>query len=141
MSEQNKTLIRRVIEEMWNQRKVELANEFYSEEFIGHDPNNPGVRGPEGIREIVLKYVHAFPDTQFSIDDMVAEGDRVAMRWTAIGTHDGDLDGMAPSGKPISVSGMSIDRIVDGKIVEEWSAWDALGMMQQIGVIPAQASS
>jgi steroid delta-isomerase-like uncharacterized protein len=85
--------------------------------------------------------VHAFPDTQFTIDDMVAEGDRVAMRWTAIGTHNGDLDGMAPSGKPISVSGVSIDRIVDGKIVEEWSAWDALGMMQQIGVIPAQASS
>ena len=141
MSEENKALITRVIDEMWNQRKVELADELYSKDFIAHDPNNPGTKGPEGMKEIVLKYVHAFPDTQFTIDDIFAEGDKVAMRWTAKGTHDGDLDGIAPSGKPISISGVSIDRIVDGKIVEEWSAWDAMGMMQQIGVIPAQASS
>ncbi len=74
MSEENKALVKRVIDEMWNQRKVELADELYSKDFIAHDPNNPGTKGPEGIREIVLKYVHAFPDTQFTIDvELVAK--------------------------------------------------------------------
>jgi predicted ester cyclase len=77
----------------------------------------------------------AFPDARYTVEDQLAEGEKVLTRWSCIGTHKGELMGIAPTGKLVRISGMLTDRIVDSKIVEEWSEWDALGMMQQMGVV------
>jgi len=77
----------------------------------------------------------AFPDARYTVEDQLADGDKVFTRWSWTGTHKGELMGIALTGKPVRISGMVIDRIVDGKIVEEWEEWDALGMMQQLGVV------
>jgi steroid delta-isomerase-like uncharacterized protein len=139
MTEQNKALARRVLEEMWNERRIELVDELYAADFHGHDPANPDTMGPDGMKALVLKYLNAFPDTQFSVDQVLAEGDMVITRWTAIGTHRGELEGISPTGKAVTVPGITISRVAHGKIVEDWQVWDALGMMQQLGVIPVQA--
>ncbi len=83
----------------------------------------------------------AFPDSKFTIEQMVAEGDTVVVRWTVRGTHKGDLMGNAPTGKPISLSGVSVCRLADGKLVEGWGNWDALGMFQQLGIVPELAKA
>jgi steroid delta-isomerase-like uncharacterized protein len=86
-------------------------------------------------------YRAAFSDLQMTVEDQIAEGDMVVTRWTAVGTNDGDLPGMPASGRSSTVTGIGIDRIEDGKIVEAWGNWDTLGMMQQLGVIPAPAAA
>ncbi len=83
-------------------------------------------------------YTSAFPDAEITIEDQLAEGDMVATRWTGRGTHQGELMGVQPSGNRVEVMGNSISRIEDGKIVEEWNIYDALGMMQAIGAVPEQ---
>jgi steroid delta-isomerase-like uncharacterized protein len=118
---------------------VELVEEIYAPDFVDHDPAMPeDVRGVEGAREFYSMYSSAFPDTQITIEDQVAEGDMVATRWTARGTHQGELMGVPPSGNRVEVAGVTISRIEGGKIVEEWDNYDALGMMQGIGAIPEQ---
>ena len=95
------------------------------------------MRGPEGAKETAKMYRNAFPDVQLSIEDQVAEGDKVVTRWIGSGTHQGEMMGIAPTGNQVRVDGMTISRIEDGKIVEEWEIYDALGMMQQLGAIPS----
>jgi steroid delta-isomerase-like uncharacterized protein len=117
-----------------------LIDELVAPEFVGHDPALPqDIAGPDGQREVVSGYRAAFPDLEVTIDDQIAEGDRVVTRWTARGTHTGDLWGIPGTGKQVTVTGTSIDRNQDGRIVETWSHWDALGLMQQLGVVPAAA--
>jgi steroid delta-isomerase-like uncharacterized protein len=82
-------------------------------------------------------YRSAFPEVHIEIEDQIAEGDKVASRWVARGTHEGDLMGLPPSGKQVTVVGMTIDRVAEGKVAETWDSYDALGMMQQIGAIPS----
>jgi steroid delta-isomerase-like uncharacterized protein len=138
MSEQNKALVRRYFE-LWNAHEVDALGEVLADDAVDHDPYNPyGQEGLEGAKKTIQMYLDAFPDTHFEIDDIVAEGDRVATRWTATGTHEGELMGVAPTGKKSSVTGIAIDRIENGKIVEGWNSWDVLGLMQNIGAIPEQ---
>jgi steroid delta-isomerase-like uncharacterized protein len=92
--------------------------------------------GPEGFRQFATTYHTAFPEAHFTIEDVIAEEDTVVLRWTAHGTHKGDLLGIPPTGKQVTVSGMTITLISNGKSVESWGEFDALGMLQQIGVIP-----
>jgi steroid delta-isomerase-like uncharacterized protein len=139
-AEANKAIVRRFYEEIFSQGKLELAAELFTADYVNHDSGSPPggwPHGPEGIHTVVGMYRSAFPDTQFTIDDQIAEGDRVVTRWSARGTNNGSLMGMPPSGRPISITGISIERFVDGKMAETWVNFDALGMMQQIGVIPA----
>ena len=136
-----KTIGRRVIEEIFGEGRLELADEIISTDFVGHDPALPEpTQGPEGLKQAAAGYRAAFSDLTCVADQQVAEGDTVVTRWTARGTHDGDLFGIAPTGKHATVTGISIDRIVDGKVVEDHTNWDTFGLMQQLGVIPAPAA-
>jgi steroid delta-isomerase-like uncharacterized protein len=122
-----------------NRRNIDAVDEIYASGFVGHDPAMPeDVRGVEGAREFYGMYQSAFPDVQITIEEQVAEGDTVATRWTARGTHQGELLGVPPSGNRVEVMGVTMSRIEGGKVAEEWDNYDALGMMQGIGAIPEQ---
>ncbi len=103
--------------------------------IVGHEPTMT-IRGLDGAKQFVAGYLAAFPDLHFTIEDMITDGDSVATRWSSRGTHTGMLQGMAPTGKQVTSSGITISRQVDGKVVEEWISWDNLGMLQQLGMIP-----
>ncbi len=134
-TEENKTLIRRWVE-VWNKQKLDVIDRFVTADYVRHDPNAPEVRGPEGEKQLVGMYLAAFPDLQFTVEDLVAEGDKVATHITVRGTHRGELMGIPPTGKQITVEAMEIYRLEDGRIAEQWVVMDGLGMMQQLGVIP-----
>jgi steroid delta-isomerase-like uncharacterized protein len=141
MSEQNKALARRAIEEVWNQGKLAVIDELTAANATFHDPSVPGGKftGPEGVKQFVQIYRGAFPDVRLTINDQIAEGDKVVTRWTATGTHKGELMGIAPTNKHATVTGVDIDRYQDGKVVEAWASYDMLGMLQQLGVVPVLA--
>ncbi len=139
MSEQNKSAVRRVIEEVWSRGNANVVDELVANDYIGHaaSPASGGTQGPEGYKQFFAEQRRAFPDIRYTIDDVVAEGDRVAVRWTAQGTHTGAFQGLPPTGKRGSLTGTSFFRIANGKLVECWTQMDELGMLQQLGVIPA----
>lgn len=140
--QENKALGRRYMEELWSQGNLAIADEIISADCVVHDPSTPVQRrGPAGEKEAVRLYRDAYPDLRFEIADMIAEGDMVAIRFRAGGTHKGSLMGIAPTGKQTAVTGMSMARIVSGKIAEGWVNYDALGLMQQLGVVPQMAPS
>jgi len=134
--EENKALSRRVIEEIFNKQNLALADELIDTNFVDHGIAGMGFKGPEGFKQFVTTFISGFPDIRLTIDDMVAEGDKVAMRLTARGTHKGDLMGIAPTGKQVTMSGILIQRIAGNKMAEGWLVNDNLGMMQQLGVVP-----
>jgi steroid delta-isomerase-like uncharacterized protein len=139
MPEQLKLLARRAIDEVWNQGNLAVIDELTAPNATFHDPSVPGGKftGPEGMRQFVQIYRGAFPDVRITIDDQVVEGDKVVSRWTATGTHKGDLMGLAPTQKRATVTGIDIDRYQDGKVVEAWTSYDMYGMLQQLGVAPS----
>lgn len=138
MSEEHRALAHRAVEEIYNNGDLDAADEIYAPDCILHDPSLPeDLRGPEGVKHYARMYRNAFPDLHVAIEDEICEGDRMAMRWTARGTHRGDLMGIPPTGNPIVVSGVTIGRMDGGKIAEEWFQSDNLGMMRQLGLIPA----
>ncbi len=135
---------RRITEEGFNEGQLELADQLISPQAINHDPAEPvrmrGLRGPEVFKQTVRAYRSAFPDVRITVDDVIAEGDRVVLRWHCEGTHRGELEGLAPTGAHGSVTGISIDRWEDGKVVESWSEWDNLGLARQLGAAPPEGS-
>ena len=139
MLEENKDLARRFMDEVYNKGNLEFIDEVVASNYVVHDPNSPeGVSGGvEGAKQFVGMYRSAFPDIQMTVEDLIAEGDKVVTRWKARGTHQGELMGIPPSGNQVAVTGISIDRIEGGKFVESWSNYDTLGMMQQIGAVPS----
>jgi steroid delta-isomerase-like uncharacterized protein len=135
-AEENKALVRRVIEEMFNKGNLDAADELIAPHFVDHHPAMPEeVRGPEGLKEVAAMYRVAFSDLHMEIEEQIAEGDLIATRWTATGTHDGDLMGIAPTGNRVTLPGMDISRVSDGKVAETWEGYDTMVMMQQIGAI------
>ena len=134
-TEQNKMLARRLFEEVWNSKNLAVLDEMLAPNFVFHNSVQT-FYGPEGFKQFATTYHTAFPEAHFTIEDTIAEGDTVVLRWTARGTHSGELLGIAPSGKQVTVSGITITLISHGKTVESWGEFDALGMLQQIGVIP-----
>lgn len=137
MSEENKNVVRRHLEELWNKRDFTIANELLTPDCRNIDPATKDLgRGPEAYKKLVSMYTSAFPDLHFMINDLFGEGDRVVVRWTATGNHAGELNGIPPTKKQFKLSGMSICRMSDGKIAELWVVWDALGLFQQLGIIP-----
>ena len=137
-AEDNKAVVRRVIEEMFNQGNLDTADELIAPDYVDHDPAMPEeVRGPEGFKEFAAAYRAAFPDLHMEIEAQIAEGDLVATRWTATGTHEGDLMGIAPTGRRVRQPGMDINRFSDGKVAETWEGYNPMVMMQQIGAIPS----
>ena len=138
MSEHNKTLMRRAMEEIWNQGNVDLLEEVVSSDFIIHAPQAE-IHGRAGARQYLAMLREAFPDIHFTIEDQFAAGDRVLTRWTARGTHTGAFQGIPPTNKQVRLAGTDIDRIANGKVVECWTSTDDLGLLQQLGVMPAPA--
>ena len=138
MSEENKELIRRVFQEMDNKNPVIFYDPF-DPNFVGHFPGAPQPINREGHEQFAHAFYEAFPDLRHIIEDQIAEGDTVVSRITVRGTHKGDFRGTPPTGKEVEYSSATIHRIVGGKIVEEWVEADILGMMQQLGIIPAMA--
>jgi len=138
-TEQNKAIARRFLEEVFGQGKLAVVDEIFAPDHIDHGPSTlPGMpTGPEGSKMVVTIYRNAFPDIHFTIDEQIAEGDKVVTRWTGRGTHKGELAGIPATGKSATVTGVGVDRIVNGKIVESWGIFDQFGMMQQLGIIPA----
>lgn len=140
MAADHKALVRRLVEELWNKGKLAVADELVSPNFVRRDPSTPGeTRGPKGLKEAVGAYRAAFPDLSFTVDDIIVEGDKVASRGTARGTHKGALMGIPPTGKSGTVTWMTMSRIANGKVEEERVNWDALGLFQQLGIVPAMA--
>jgi steroid delta-isomerase-like uncharacterized protein len=141
VTEDSKTISRRVAEEGFGQGRIEVIDEFVAEDIVNHDDTVPPEipAGREGIKALAQGYHTAFPDMDFKVEDQIAEGDKVVSRWSARGTHQGDLMGIPPTGKEARVTGITIDRIKDGKIVETWTNWDQVSLLQQLGVIPEMA--
>ena len=132
----NKKTVRRFLEEVINLGNQRLADELLAENFVDHNPL-PGLPpNREGFKQSFVIFRNTFPDMHYTIEDIIAEEDKVVIRWTATGTQRGELMGIPPTGKNISVTGMDIFRITDGNLAELWLAWDQLGMMQQLGAMP-----
>jgi steroid delta-isomerase-like uncharacterized protein len=137
MSEGNRNAVRRLVEEVWNKGNLPVADELFAYSYIHHDASTPDVgRGADSEKKRATLYRTAFPDFRLTIEDMIAEGETVMARWSCRGTHKGDLSGIAATGKPFTISGVSVARFENGKMVEGWVNWDALGLMQQLGVVP-----
>ena len=140
MSERNKAIVRRSFEEVYNQGRLEAVDELVSKDFVAH-MGDQDVHGAARMKEYVRQLRGAFPDLNLAIDDQVAEGDKVVTRWTATGTQTGPFQGIPPTGRRGTMSGIDIDYVIDGKTVECWSLADTLSLLQQLGVIPASGET
>lgn len=138
--EENKALVRQAIGRLWNEGCPEAVDEFLAPAFIDHQPTPGPPQTLDDIKQELRMYRTAFPDLHITIEDQIAEGDRVVSRWTARATHRGPLWGVPATGRSVAVMGVFIDRLADGKIQEEWAHWDRLGLLQQLGVVKAPAT-
>jgi steroid delta-isomerase-like uncharacterized protein len=135
-SEENRAIVRRLMEEAYT--NPEVHNDLVAQGYVGRFPPNPTLHGPMDLARFNAEAVAAFSDLHVTIEDLLAEGDEVAVRWTLRGTHDGELRGGIPAtGRRVEVSGITISRIEKGKVVESWGNYDLLGMLQQLNVMPA----
>lgn len=134
--EDNKTLVRRFFDLGPSQGNISAARELLAEDFVLHVPL-PAAAGVQGISDVVTACRAAFEHLNVTVEDMVAERDRVAARFTARGVHKGSFMGLAPTGKPITMTGIEIFRIENGKIAELWGEANLMGLMMQLGIIPA----
>ena len=140
--EENRTLIHRFVEEVFNRGNLDVVEEIYAPIYVGHTAGLPEqTLGPEGVKEFVELYRSAFPDIRTTIEDIVTVGDKLTYRWTAVGTHQGEFLGVAPSNNAVEITGTTMERIEGGKIVETYNNFDQLGMMRQIGAMPAPEQS
>lgn len=136
MSAPNKALVRRYVEDVLNKGNTALTDELIAQSFIGHDPVGPDVHGPDGVKQRNAMYHNAFPDLQYTVEEMIAENDIVVWRWTAHGTHMGEILGIAPTRKQATTTGTMTCHIANGKLQEAWINWDALGLLRQLGGVP-----
>jgi steroid delta-isomerase-like uncharacterized protein len=136
-TQENKAIIRRWVD-AWNTKNVIAAiDDFITADFVRHDPSVPELRGRAAEHELMTMFLSALPDLHFTIEDLIAEGDRVVTRYTARATQQGALLGIPPTNRQFVLSIVEIYRLVDGKIAEQWVVQDSLGLFQQLGVIPA----
>jgi len=136
-TEDNKAIVRRLIEEGFNQRNLAIFDELYAPDFVYH-LGSTAIQGREPYKQFTLMSFTSFPDVRFTIEDQVAEADEVVTRWTWRGTHQGPFQGIPPTGKHVMVTGVGINHFAaNGKIVENWTNMDILGLLQQLGVVPA----
>ena len=135
-TENNKAIARLLTEEVFNRGNLAVADKIIAPDFVHHDPNTKEFRsGPEGFKRFWGGYRAAFPDLHITIEQQIAEGDLVVDRWTGTGTHQAELMGIAATGKKVTLSGISIHRIVGGKITETWNNYDALSLLEQLGFV------
>jgi steroid delta-isomerase-like uncharacterized protein len=137
MSAENKAAIRRFIGQAFNAGDLAVVDELVATNYVLHF--TPEVDGPEGMKQFISIYRTAFPDYTCTIEDQVAEGDKVVTRWTVRGTQKGELMGIPPTGKQVTMSGVVVDRLSNGRLLETWIQADTLGMLQQLGVVQVPA--
>ncbi len=137
MSDNNKAMMRRIYDEIWNQGNLEAIDEILSPDYVAHflPPGIPP--GRDGFRQFVAMYRTAFPDGHAKVEDQIAEGDKVATRITVTGTHRGPFMGIPATGNEVKITTVVITRFQDGRNVEGWAEQDRLGLMQQLGVVPS----
>ena len=136
----NIALVSRIWNEVWNRGELDACDEILASDYIGVIPGQPEpIRGPEAFKQMVAAYRVGFPDVHLTVDDVFAEGDRVAVRWVSRGTHLGSLMGIPPTGRPIEVMGISLFQVTNGKVAMEWEGFDTMGMMRQLDLVPAGA--
>jgi steroid delta-isomerase-like uncharacterized protein len=133
---QNQAVVRRFFDEMCNQRKLNIADELFSSNHVYNDPQAPTGPGPDGVKQVISAYQTGFPDAHWHVLDTIVQDNIVVTRWKGTGTHKNELNGIPPTGKTVAVLGTWIHRFEGNKIVESWNAWDTLGMLQQLGVVP-----
>ena len=141
MSEVNKTIARRYFEEILNQHNLALVDELFTEDSVVRVLHMPEVRGLEARRQFVARLHAVSHDGHYTIEDLIAEGENVVVRWTWAGTHQGEWMGIAPTGKRASLRGTTTMQVGGGKIIEEYTDWDALGYLQQVGAVPPMGES
>jgi steroid delta-isomerase-like uncharacterized protein len=135
--DQDKAVVRRVFEDMFNRKDAAVADQIYTEDHAYHDPSAPGLpKGPGGVKAVLGAFVVAFPDLHMTVEDVIADGNKAVVRWVSRGTNTGSLMGLPATGKQVEVSGTTVYRLSGGKIAESWALWDHMGMMQQMGIIP-----
>lgn len=136
-AEGNKTIVRQFYENVFTKGDLDLIENLVTPDFVSHVPGAPNFGpGPAGLRQLVSVYRTAFPDLRCTIEDQLAEGDKVATRITYRGTQHGNLGDVPPTGKQMTITGIEITRMSDGKMAEAWVNFDALGQLQQLGLIP-----
>jgi steroid delta-isomerase-like uncharacterized protein len=137
MSAENIAVVRRLIDEVWNQRAFDVLDDLFAADAIISESGVPfPIRGPLCAKEGIGAACTAFPDIRINIDDLFAADDKVVLRWSSHGTHRGEMQGLPPTNRPMTMTGIAIYRFAGGKIVEEWMNNDTLGMLRQLGVIP-----
>jgi predicted ester cyclase len=137
----SKKIVKELFEEPWK-GNWEVIDTYVAPGYVGHDPADPEpIRGRDGARANIQKYLDGFSNARITVDDQIAEGDKVATRWTGRGTHDGEIAGIAPTGKEVTVTGLTLSLLENGLVVEEWTTWDTLGMLVQLGAVPVPATA
>jgi steroid delta-isomerase-like uncharacterized protein len=135
-----KAIVRRLYEDVWNKRKLEAVSDLFSPSHALHNSNFSGSSvGPDAYKIQVAMFWAAFPDLRFTVEDTVAERDKLVASWTISGTHKGEFMGIRPTNKKVSIEGITIHYIANGKIIDSNISWDALGLMRQLGALPALA--
>ena len=139
--EENKAVVRRYFEEAWNKQNLDVVDEIIAPDLLDHEVDGSEQKsGPEDVKSYLAGYyLKALPDVDITVEFQIAEGDMVLTYVTVRGTHQGELLGVPATGNPIEVTGMSVDRIERGKIVEGWVSWDQLGLLKQLGANPKPA--
>ena len=141
-TEQNKAIVRQMVEEIFNRGNMSRADEFLAPDFVEREELPPGIpRDREGVKQLTIMLHSAFPDFKATVDDIVAEGDKVVIRQTWSGSHRGEFMGIPPTGRSVSFGVIDIIRIAEGRCVEHWGQMDSMSLMQQLGAIPAPAQS
>jgi steroid delta-isomerase-like uncharacterized protein len=133
---ENTALVRTWLDRVINGHDPAAVGEFFASDIVSHQPGGETVRGAAAYQELASGYLAAFPDFRLTIDVVVAEDDRVAVRWTATGTQRGEFQGIATTGRRVTITGIEIDRVADGRVVETWTEFDRLGFLQQLGAAP-----
>ena len=132
-------VLRQWYQELWDNWNISTADELFTDNYRLHLPGSAAALDRDATKGVVRMFSIAFPDLQHTVDEMVAEGNTVAARWSVRGTHRGEFQGIAPTGKQINVSGTTVHHLVNGKIVETWLTFDTMDLLQQLGAVPASA--
>lgn len=133
--EENREVVRRAYEELWNERNVEVVDELATEDFLNHAAPPGRQRGRQGLKDVVRMFENAFPDFRYEVEDVISEGEKVAVRDVFVGTHQGDFMGIPATGNRVTMEAIHIFRFEVGRMAEHWVARDDLGMMRQLGAL------
>ena len=137
MEQENKAIVRRLVEEVWNRGSLEAVAEIIADDYVRHGDQPGTPPGPQAYRDTVATFRASFPDLHMIVEDLMADGDKVVGRWVVRGSQRGQLMGIEPTGRCVEFGGIFVVRLAEGRVVEEWEESDELGLMRQLGAMPA----